>query len=66
MQLKVNGLAQEYDGEATVAALIPALGLFPDTVLVELNGVALYRREWGEKALQDGDRIEILRVVAGG
>jgi len=46
--------------------LILGYELPPETVLVEHNGVALHRREWPQKALTDGDRIEIIRVVAGG
>jgi thiamine biosynthesis protein ThiS len=38
----------------------------PQSVLIEHNGVALHRREWRQRALAEGDRIEIIRVVAGG
>jgi len=34
--------------------------------LIEHNGVALRRREWMKRTLNEGDRIEILRVAAGG
>jgi thiamine biosynthesis protein ThiS len=33
---------------------------------VEHNGLALHSREWPERRLTEGDRIEFIRVVAGG
>jgi thiamine biosynthesis protein ThiS len=34
--------------------------------LIEHNAVALRQREWPEQSLAEGDRIEFVRVVAGG
>lgn len=65
MKLTVNG--QPRDTEAsTVGHLVVELGLPPEAALVELNGLALLRSEWDAATLGDGDRIEIIRLVAGG
>lgn len=40
--------------------------LSPDIVLVEYNGTALTRSEAKTQVLKDGDRLEIVRIVAGG
>ena len=66
MRISLNGEQTDSRGAATVAELIARFELPPETVLVEHNGVALRRREWPQKALAEGDRIEIIRVVAGG
>lgn len=50
----------------TVAEMIREMKLVPASVLVERNGEALWRHEWGEKQVEHGDRLEIVRVVAGG
>lgn len=50
----------------TIQALANELTPAPETLLIEHNGTALHRSEWTGAALQDGDRIEILRVAAGG
>jgi sulfur carrier protein len=49
-----------------VTEFIQRHGLSPETTLVERNGDALHRREWAEERLQPNDRLEILRVAAGG
>jgi sulfur carrier protein len=66
MKLRVNGEDREITNIATVAELVDALGLPAPTMLVEHNGLALRREEWRDRALSDGDRIEIIRIVAGG
>jgi thiamine biosynthesis protein ThiS len=38
----------------------------PQSILVEHNGLVVHRREWPKRPLAEGDRIEFIRVVAGG
>ena len=45
---------------------IAGLGMTPAGILVERNGLALLRDEWEQTRLANGDRLEILRIVAGG
>ncbi|MBV9617962.1 MAG: sulfur carrier protein ThiS [Verrucomicrobia bacterium] len=66
MRVLVNGEGADVRGAQNVAELIDRYKMTPQTVLVEHNGVALHRREWRERALVEGDRIEIIHVVAGG
>ncbi len=65
MTISLNGEQTDADDASTVADLVQRLGIIPQTVLVEHNGVALHRREWPEAQLHQGDRLEFLRVVAG-
>ena len=66
MNISLNGESTDARGAQNVAELVDRYELPPKTVLIEHNGVALHRREWPERKLADGDRIEVLRVVAGG
>ena len=66
MQIALNGENTDSRGAQTVDDLVRRLELPPEAVLIEHNGVALHRREWRETPLAKGDRIEIIRVVAGG
>ena len=66
MRVSLNGREEDAGGAQTVAELIGRFELPPETVLIEHNGVALHRREWPQRTMSDGDRIEIIRVVAGG
>jgi sulfur carrier protein len=66
MKIFVNGEAINCDDGTTVEQLIERHELSPETTLVERNGIALHRREWEAEDLQENDRVEILRVAAGG
>lgn len=66
MNLWVNGEAAEVEGLTNVAELAKHYGLQANTVLIEHNQVALHQREWIERPLAEGDRVEFVRVVAGG
>ena len=66
MKVWVNGEAAEVKGVANVAELAAHYGLQPKAVLIEHNAIALHQREWSERKIAEGDRIEFVRVVAGG
>jgi len=66
MTVLVNGETSDVRGARTIAELVEHYQLSPPSILVEYNGLALHRREWPEKTLVQGDRIEFIRVVAGG
>ena len=66
MKIAVNGESVDDRDAKTIAELIDRYRLAPQSILVEHNGLALHRREWPERRLAEGDRIEFIRVVAGG
>ncbi len=66
MTVSLNGENADTRDARTIAELIERLELLPQSILIEHNGVALHRHEWTQRKLADGDRIEFIRVVAGG
>jgi sulfur carrier protein len=66
MKVLINGEPAEINGAANIAELAAQYGLQPNTVLIEHNTTALHQREWAERPIVEGDRIEFVRVVAGG
>lgn len=68
MTITLNGEDCDFpeNSSFTVTDLIKKLDLGPQPVLVELNGEALYEREFDEKTVEDGGKVEIIRMVAGG
>jgi sulfur carrier protein len=66
VRLTVNGRPREVADDTTLLALLEQLGLRPGSVVVEHNGTALLRSELEGAHLGDGDRLELVRAVAGG
>lgn len=61
-----NGRREEVALPCTLAAFLVSRGLPPKSVVVEHNGEAVVPSEFGARTLQANDRIEIVRIVAGG
>ena len=66
MTVWLNGERAETRGAQNIAELAERYGLPPNSILIEHNGVALHRREWPQREVAEADRIEFIRVVAGG
>jgi len=66
VRLTVNGEERSFEGVATIAALVAALGLETRKLAVERNLAIVPRSAFGATALADGDRIEIVAFVGGG
>ena len=66
MDITVNGEKKRFEGPITVAGLLAALELQPRKIAVERNLEIIPRSLFGETALSDGDKIEIVQFVGGG
>jgi thiamine biosynthesis protein ThiS len=68
MKAKViaNGRETETELPNTVEGFVKSQGLPPRSVVVEHNGEAVAPSEFGRRQIQAGDRLEIVRIVAGG
>ena len=64
--ISLNGERVDAREAKTIAELIDRYQLPPQSILVEHNGLAVHRHEWAERSIAEGDRIELIRVVAGG
>ena len=64
--ISLNGERVDAREAKTIAELIDRYQLAPQSILVEHNGLAVHRHEWAERPLIQGDRVEFIRVVAGG
>ena len=66
MKIVVNGDERSVPEGTTIAELLGSLELEPGAVVVERNREIVPRDEVDEVALEEGDRLEIVRFVGGG
>jgi thiamine biosynthesis protein ThiS len=64
--LRINGKAVELGGPTALLDYLAQLGVEPRAVAVEHNGVILEREAYASATLQNGDTVEIVRMVGGG
>jgi len=65
-QVIANGRPLPAAVPCTIEALLSAQGLPPRSVVVEHNGEAVAPSEFARRMVRAGDRLEIVRIVAGG
>jgi len=60
--------AKEVDAKlpCSIEAFLVAQNLLPRSVVVEHNGEAVAPSEFSRRQLRPGDRLEIVKIVAGG
>lgn len=66
MRIELNGESREVPPGTTVAALIEELGLQNQACAVEVNRALVRRALHADRALAEGDRVEIVTLVGGG
>ncbi len=66
MNLRVNGELRTLEAPVSVQAYLEASGMLAPFMAVARNGEVLLKSEYRLVALQDGDVLEIVRMVGGG
>ncbi|GAC1418992.1 MAG: hypothetical protein NVSMB57_13450 [Actinomycetota bacterium] len=66
MTIVANGKSRELPEGATISSFLDSLGWKPEWVVVEHNGTPLERVRYANTPLRNGDRVEVVRAVAGG
>lgn len=63
--VKVNGVAMEIAGK-TVAQFLATTNYDPKRIAVERNGDIVFKSQYSETVLEDGDSLEVVSFVGGG
>jgi thiamine biosynthesis protein ThiS len=65
-QVIANGKPIAADLPCSIEAFLVAQNLLPRSVVVEHNGEAVAPSEFSGRQLHAGDKLEIVKIVAGG
>ena len=66
VKLTVNGKPVELEAPTPLVAYLRGLGIDPRAVAVEVNERILERKDFEGTTLDEGDVVEIVRMVGGG
>jgi len=66
VNVTLNGEAKQLDAPTSVRGLLESLGLDPAKIAVERNLEIVPRGAYGDVAVADGDRLEIVHFIGGG
>ena len=62
----VNGETTSLAAGLTLASWLESIGRDPRTVAIEYNGRIVPRGDYGDIAIEAGDRLEVVHFVQGG
>jgi sulfur carrier protein len=65
-QISVNGEPRNLADGTTVRDVVSTLTANPDGCAVAINDAVVPRSNWAARAIEPGDRIEVLTAVQGG
>jgi thiamine biosynthesis protein ThiS len=68
MKLKINGEERQFEGDfpETLSELLDKLDVEASTVVAEVEGRIVERKDFEKARLEDGQQIELIRFVPGG
>jgi thiamine biosynthesis protein ThiS len=64
--LQINGKQVELEQPTRLLDYLDRLGVNPQAIAVEHNGVIIDRARYEKTVLREGDVVEIVRMVGGG
>jgi thiamine biosynthesis protein ThiS len=65
-QIITNGKPVNANLPCSIEAFLLTQNFLPCSVVVELNGEAVTHSEFSERQIESGDRLQIIKIVAGG
>jgi len=65
-QVTANGQVVHAELPCSLVAFLVMQGLPPRSVVVEQNGEAVAPSQFSQREVRTGDRLEIVKIVAGG
>lgn len=66
MRLIINGQERDVENAQTLADVVTSFGLNERIIVIEHNLNIIPREMYGETAVAEGDKIEIVHFVGGG
>lgn len=66
MEIELNGMPHAVAENLNVQDLIVSLELAGKSLAVAVNREVVPRQRWVERALQPGDKVDIVKAIGGG
>ena len=69
MKIKINGKDKDIklgNQKPLLSNIVGFLGYKPNTIVIEVNNLNINSKQWDNKIIKDGDKLEIVSIVGGG
>ena len=66
IKIIVNGDSKEVASDSNIFSFLQSLKISTKHIAIEINESLIFRSNWEETTLKEGDKIEIVKAIGGG
>jgi len=66
IKIFINGDLKKFPRETNIASVLESLNISSKHIAIEINESLIFRSDWEETNLKDGDKVEIVKAIGGG
>ena len=66
IKIFINGDLKKFPKETNIVSVLEALNISSKHIAIEINENLVFRSDWQETNLKDGDKVEIVKAIGGG
>ena len=66
IKIFVNGDLKKFPQETNIVSLLEILNISSKHIAIEINENLVFRSDWQQTNLKDGDKVEIVKAIGGG
>ena len=66
IKIFINGDIRKFPQESNIVSVLESLNISSKHIAIEINENLVFRSDWQETNLKDGDKVEIVKAIGGG
>ena len=66
IKIFVNGDLKKFPSQTNIVSVLESLNISSKHIAIEINENLVFRSDWQETNLKDGDKVEIVKAIGGG
>ena len=66
IKIFINGDLKKFPSETNIVSVLESLNISSKHIAIEINENLVFRSDWQETNLKDGDKVEIVKAIGGG
>ena len=66
IKIFINGDLKKFPSETNIVSVLESLNISSKHIAIEINENLVFRSDWQETNLKEGDKVEIVKAIGGG
>jgi len=66
IKIFINGDLKKFPQKINIVSVLESLDISSKHIAIEINESLVFRSDWQQTTLRDGDKVEIVKAIGGG